>query len=55
MLAKVGLAPSVAEATRKLKAGAVEVDGSKVSGFPTLKAPGEYVIKLGRKWRRVVV
>ncbi len=55
VLAKVGLAPSVAEATRKLKAGAVEVDGNKVAGFPTLKAPGEYVIKLGRKWRRVVV
>lgn len=54
VLARAGLAPSVAEATRKLKAGAVEVDGEKVSEFIRLDAGGEYIIKLGRKWRRVV-
>ncbi len=54
VLAKVGLASSVAEATRKLKAGAVEVDGARVTTFITLSSPGEYVIRLGRNWRRVI-
>ena len=54
VLARAGLAPSVAEATRKLKAGAVEVDGEKVQGFIQLETGGEYIVKLGRHWRRVV-
>jgi tyrosyl-tRNA synthetase len=54
VLAKVGLAPSIAEAARKIKAGAVEVDGVKVAGFTSLEPPGEYVIRLGRNWRRVI-
>lgn len=54
VLARVGLAPSVAEAGRKLKEGAVEVDGARVTGFIELRAPGEYVIRLGRRWRRVL-
>ncbi len=54
VLARSGLAPSVAEATRKLKAGAVEVDGNKVTSFITLASPGEYIIRLGRNWRRVI-
>ena len=54
VLAKVGLAPSVAEAARKIKAGAVEVDGVKVAGFTSLESPGEYIIRLGRNWRRVI-
>lgn len=54
VLARVGLAASVAEAGRKLKEGAVEVDGTRVTSFIELKAPGEYVIRLGRNWRRVI-
>lgn len=54
VLARVGLAASVAEAGRKLKEGAVEVDGTRVTGLIELKAPGEYVIRLGRNWRRVI-
>ncbi|MCP5120262.1 MAG: tyrosine--tRNA ligase [bacterium] len=54
VLARAGLAPSVAEANRKLKVGAVEVDGEKVRDLIELEPGGEYVIKLGRKWRRVV-
>lgn len=55
VLARAGLAPSVAEATRKLKEGAVEVDGQRVTSFVTLQSPGEYLIRLGKKWKRVVV
>jgi tyrosyl-tRNA synthetase len=54
VLARVGLAASVAEAGRKLKEGAVEVDGARVTGLIELRAPGEYVIRLGRNWKRVI-
>jgi tyrosyl-tRNA synthetase len=54
VLARAGLANSVAEAGRKLKEGAVEVDGARVTGLIQLAAPGEYIIRLGRHWRRVI-
>ena len=54
VLARAGLAPSVTEAGRKLKEGAVEVDGTRVTGLIELRTPGEYIIRLGRQWRRVV-
>jgi tyrosyl-tRNA synthetase len=54
VLAKVGLAGSVTEATRKIKAGAVEIDGQKVTALIQLQSPGEYVVRLGRNWRRVI-
>jgi tyrosyl-tRNA synthetase len=54
VLARIGLASSVAEATRKLKEGAVEVDGTKVTGFIQLQSPGEYILRLGRNWKRVI-
>ena len=55
VIAKAGLAPSVSEAARKLKAGAVEVDGERVTDLVNLAAPGEYVIRLGKLWRKVVL
>ena len=54
LLVKVGLADSSADAQRKLKANAVESNGERVSD-PFLVLPlGEYVLKVGRNWRRVV-
>jgi tyrosyl-tRNA synthetase len=55
VLVKAGLAPSVSEATRKIKEGAVEVNGSRVAALVQLDSPGDYVIRVGRNWRRVVV
>ena len=55
VLAQAGLAASVTEATRKIKAGAVEIDGSRVTDLIQLRSPGQYVIRLGRHWRKVVV
>ena len=55
VLARVGLAESVSEATRKLKAGAVEMNGEKVSEFIYLQSPGEYVLRLGKSWRKVIL
>jgi len=54
LLARVGLADSVSDATRKIKAGAVEVNGRKV-GLILTEAPDELVVSAGRKWRRITL
>ncbi len=55
MLAKVGLADSVSDAVRKLKAGAVEINGARQTE-PILKgAAGELLVQVGRNWRRIRV
>jgi tyrosyl-tRNA synthetase len=53
LLAAVGLAESVTEAVRKLKAGAVEINGEiyKDLLFPDVKSV--LVVRLGKKWKRV--
>jgi len=55
VLVKAGLAPSVSEATRKIKEGAVEMDGNRVSSLIQLEGPGDHVIRVGKNWRRVIV
>jgi tyrosyl-tRNA synthetase len=52
LLAKVGLADSVTDAVRKIKAGAVEINGEKVKDLAVPPAP-ELVIQVGKNWRRV--
>lgn len=54
LLARVGLADSVSDATRKIKAGAVEVNGRKV-GLILSEAPAELVVSAGRKWVRITL
>ena len=54
-LVRAGLADSGADAQRKVKSGAVEVDGAKVADFVTLNAPGEYVVRVGKGWRKVIL
>ena len=54
LLARVGLADSVSDATRKIKAGAVEVNGRKV-GLILREAPAELVVSAGRKWERITL
>jgi tyrosyl-tRNA synthetase len=50
LLKEAGLAPSTSEATRKIREGAVRIDGNKVSDpGMTLKAPAEHVFQLGSK------
>jgi tyrosyl-tRNA synthetase len=53
-VARAGLAPSVSESVRRLKAGAVEVNGRKVVELESLDR-GEYIIRVGKTWRKVVV
>ena len=55
LLAKTALAESVSDAQRKVKAGAVEVNGEKCTEL-TLPAPApgtEWIIQAGKKWVRV--
>ena len=54
LLARVGLCESVSEAVRKIKAGAVEVNGGKVKELLLANPPAEMVIQVGKGWRRVV-
>ena len=53
LLAKVGLAESVSDGLRKVKAGAVEINGEKVGDLVLPDPPAELVIQVGKKWRRV--
>jgi tyrosyl-tRNA synthetase len=55
LLARIGLADSVSDAVRKIKAGAVEINGRKVQDL-ALRDPGaELLIQVGKNWRKVVV
>ncbi len=56
LLARLGLAESGTDASRKRKAGAVEIDGQRVSElFVPLKPGAELLIQVGKQWRRVKV
>ncbi len=61
LLAVLGLAPSVSEAVRRIKAGAVEIDGTIVrdlllpSGNGTPNADGTMVVRAGKLWKRIRV
>lgn len=55
LIVKAGLAASNGEATRKIKEGAVSLDGQKVTDFQqTLSITQPTVLKLGRKFARLV-
>jgi tyrosyl-tRNA synthetase len=53
LLAKVGLVDSVTEGGRKIRAGAVEINGEKVRDLVLPDPPEELVIQVGKNWRRV--
>jgi tyrosyl-tRNA synthetase len=55
LLAKVGLADSVTDGVRKLKAGAVEVNGERVKDLALPNPPPELLIQVGKNWRRVTM
>ena len=53
LLARVGLAGSVSDAVRKIKAGAVQINGEKVKELLLKDAPAELLIQVGKNWKRV--
>jgi tyrosyl-tRNA synthetase len=55
LLAKTGLAESVSDAQRKIKAGAVEINGQKCTEMLVPYAAGEWIIQAGKKWVRVTL
>ncbi len=55
LLARIGLAGSVTDAERKIKAGAVEVNGAICKDLVLNTANPLLVIRVGKKWKRVQV
>ncbi len=53
LLPQTGLADSVTDATRKIKAGAVEIDGAIHKDLLLSKPSGVIVVRVGKKWKRV--
>lgn len=53
LIAKLALVPSVTEAVRKIKAGAVHINGEKVGDLAVQAQPGELLIQVGKNWKRV--
>ena len=55
LIARVGLAESGTDASRKRKAGAVEINGARVTELVIPEAGGELLIQVGKQWRRVTL
>jgi tyrosyl-tRNA synthetase len=54
LIARVGLAESVSDASRKRKAGAIEFNGERVSELVfAVGGLSEILIQVGKQWRRV--
>jgi len=54
MLAKIGLAESVSDAVRKIKAGAVEINSERVRDLVVPDGSGEMLVQVGKNWRKVI-
>lgn len=56
LLADAGLVPSGSEARRRIKAGAVEIDGEKNTDERAALGRGEYIVKAGKRaWAKIVL
>ncbi len=55
ILVAAGLADSRTDAERKIKAGAVEIDGERYANLTVAIPPGGVVVRVGKKWKRVRV
>jgi tyrosyl-tRNA synthetase len=53
LLARIGLAESVSDAVRKIKAGAVEINGERITDLALPGPAAELVIQAGKQWRKV--
>jgi tyrosyl-tRNA synthetase len=54
LLARIGLAESVSDAVRKIKAGAVEINGEKVTELTSPLPLAGMMIQVGKNWRKVI-
>ena len=55
ILMAAGMADSRTDAERKIKAGAVEINGERHTSLSVELPPGLHVIRVGKKWKRVQV
>ncbi|MCC7498830.1 MAG: tyrosine--tRNA ligase [Bryobacterales bacterium] len=55
LVARIGLADSVTDAVRKLKAGAIEIDGERQQELLLDRSDCTITVRAGRKWKRVVL
>jgi tyrosyl-tRNA synthetase len=55
LVARIGLAESVTDATRKLKAGAVEINGTICQDLVLATGDPLLIVRVGKKWKRVRV
>jgi tyrosyl-tRNA synthetase len=53
LLASIGLADSVTDGARKIKAGAVEINGNLQKDLLLTSLTGLLVVRAGKKWKRV--
>jgi tyrosyl-tRNA synthetase len=53
LLPKIGLADSVSDAVRKIKAGAVEINAERLNNLIYSGTGGELLIQVGKNWRRL--
>ena len=55
LIARIGLAESVSDASRKRKAGAIEINGQRISDLIVPEVEGQsLLVQVGKNWRRVV-
>jgi tyrosyl-tRNA synthetase len=54
LLARIGLAESVSEAVRKIKAGAVEINGVRWTALTWAEPAPQMLIQVGKNWRIVI-
>ena len=55
ILLAAGLADSRTDAERKIKAGAVEINGDKHTSLTIALPPGQHIFRVGKKWKRIQV
>ena len=55
LVARLGMADSVTDAARKLKAGAIQIDGLRFTELFYHKIQGSFELRVGKKWKRVQV
>jgi tyrosyl-tRNA synthetase len=55
VLKEAGFVPSTSEARRRILEGAVDVDRERVSDVNTALPAGVYVIRVGRRFKRVII
>ena len=55
LIARTGLAESVSDAKRKREAGAIEINGQRITELLIPGGASELLVQVGKHWRRITV